>query len=162
MNFEDIVEVIPGIYIGSIRAVNLAPKYNIDFIVNLSGSLYTSPIPTLNIQIDDKTIIFDQIEIYFRKFCMAVGSIEKCLKNGEKILVHCQAGVNRCATAIALYMLGIGYTYDKAIHLLTVANSKRDTVVLTNPTFRALIKGFEQSLKFQEYKRDLLGVPGVC
>lgn len=154
IEFEDIAEVVPGVYIGSLRAVSCVPKY-VDFCVNLSGTSYESTVPVLNILISDTEVTLDKIDEFYKKFALAVGAIKKCTSRGQKILVHCRAGVNRASTAIAMYLISEGYSYDEALAALAEANSKRDALLLTNKSFKQMLKHLEQCMRFQTYKNKI-------
>ena len=62
--------------------------------------------------------------------------------NMGNILVHCQAGVNRSALIIGMFMMQhLGYSYQDTMRYLALANHGRSPMmpVLTNQTFRAML-----------------------
>ena len=62
------------------------------------------------------------------------------------ILVHCAAGINRSATLIALYLISTGWTPEQAIAALEQANKRRGVPLLTNQSFRRLIRAYHKEL----------------
>lgn len=138
------MEVVPGIYIGSLNAVSA----NYHLILNLSGVEYYMKIPTpvIRVNIDDKILSTeDDVRNYLSIFERGAEIIEEAHRgsgNGLKILVHCAAGINRSATVIAFWLVRNGYGYAEAIEALEKANKHRDMPVLTNPSFRDLVRTY--------------------
>lgn len=65
-------------------------------------------------------------------------------KAGGKVLIHCQAGLNRSGLTTALVLMADGYSADDAIRLV---REKRCPMVLCNATF-------------ERYLRELVEVEG--
>lgn len=63
---------------------------------------------------------------------MIADIVVEALDRGDKVLVHCQAGVNRSNLITALALIKKGRTPEEAIALL---REKRSEVVLANSTF---------------------------
>lgn len=59
------------------------------------------------------------------------------LNAGDKVLVHCQAGLNRSGLITALVLIKLGYEPEEAIDLL---RTQRTTEVLCNASFEAYIR----------------------
>lgn len=153
-------EVVPGLFIGSLASAVNIPGLNamgITSIVNLSGRVYAlnaqtpsthvghsvqqhQPTKMLKIDMDDVAVSIDSVDMYTSKFSVAAAFIKRELSNGHRVLVHCAAGINRSATAIAMYLVSLGYSYDDCINMITLANSRRGVPTLTNDSFRFLIK----------------------
>jgi len=58
-------------------------------------------------------------------------------KAGNRVLVRCQAGLNRSGLVMALVLIREGYTPDEAINLI---RSKRAQMALCNETFEAWLR----------------------
>ena len=58
------------------------------------------------------------------------------VSGGKKVLVHCQAGLNRSGTVSALALINLGFTPKDALALL---RDKRSPLVLCNKTFEDFI-----------------------
>lgn len=65
--------------------------------------------------------------------------VNENLKFG-KVLVHCQAGLNRSGMVAALSMMLDGLTADEAINLL---RQSRSPMVLCNPTFEKFLRNYD-------------------
>ena len=63
-------------------------------------------------------------------------------KNGNRVLVRCQAGLNRSSLTMALLLMKDGYTAEDAIHLM---RSKRSGYVLFNKSFEKYLLGLDQA-----------------
>lgn len=136
-------QVVPGIFIGSLAtAMNptILQKNSIDAIVNLSGTEYMSTRPMVTITMGDQEVTPANIHTYIQQFTDGAACVRSYRANGKRVLVHCAAGVNRSATLIGFYLLSEGYTYDEVIGALMRANSTRRTQLLTNESFRQLLR----------------------
>ena len=146
-------EVCDGIFIGSLDSTHedMLTHARIGAIINLSGRCYENSRSVLNIVMDDVPVTTDTLRAYARKFAIGVAAIEVAVRAGQRVLVHCAAGINRSATLIAFYLIESGRSYDDAIQLLAAANRKRKVELLTNPTFRSLLK--THSVMREEFPR---------
>lgn len=68
---------------------------------------------------------------------LAVAEAEAALKAGKRVLVHCQAGLNRSALVVARLLMRQGMTADEAISLV---REKRSPTVLCNRTFERYLR----------------------
>lgn len=135
-------EVIDGIFIGSLStATNQAwlQQNDIGAIINLSGTHYESSLPVMELIMDDTDVDCEKMPEYLAKFDHGVEGIKVARAHGKRILIHCAAGINRSATLIAFYLIESGFDYATTIRLLTEANNRRNTPVLTNPSFRYML-----------------------
>lgn len=66
--------------------------------------------------------------------------VNRLLEDGENVLVHCQAGLNRSGLVAARVLTLRGYTGVEAISLL---RAQRSPLVLCNKTFENYIVGIE-------------------
>lgn len=67
----------------------------------------------------------------------AANEVRKALAKGQKVLVHCQAGLNRSSLVVAMVLIMDGMKPDDAIALL---REKRSPTVLCNQTFERWLK----------------------
>ena len=142
-------KVTDGIYIGNIDTTrnDILQLYNIGYIVNLSGREYSCNVPVFNILMDDTDVTFNTIDLYLRKFAAGVAAIESACNKGLNVLVHCSAGVNRSATTIGFYLIEQGWSYEDTFKALETANNSRGVPILTNYSFRYLLKSRADSEK---------------
>lgn len=71
----------------------------------------------------------------------AASQVQACLDNGDTVLVHCQAGLNRSGVVVALVLMRQGMTADAAINLL---RSQRSSQVLCNISFENWLYDYEK------------------
>lgn len=136
--------VAEGIYIGSVESALVANNAStsnprINAIVDLSGRSYETDIPSLHILMPDAPLIPESTAITVEKFATGVKFIRHMRQNGNNVLIHCAAGINRSATCIGMYLVSCGWTYKQVIDALTVANQARGVPLLTNDSFRQLL-----------------------
>lgn len=159
----DNMEVVPGVYIGSIAAVD--EKFGL--ILNLSGVKYrASPGQTVGtVKIHDRELqlkacrcvagcqctanplgFSNDAAAALRIFIRGAEAIEAARAESirTKILVHCAAGINRSAATIAIWLVRNGFGYAEAMQVLTEANIRRGVPVLTNQSFREIIKSYAE------------------
>ena len=132
-----------GIYIGSIATAidsEALTTHRIRAIINLSGVSYVSSIPVYQIDMDDTEVTDITLSEYMSKFAEGIRAINEAREQNYNVLVHCAAGINRSATLIGLYMISEGHQHKDVIDALQHANCSRGVAVLTNPTFRAILR----------------------
>jgi len=143
-------KVTDGIYIGSLATATSKESLDqmqIGAIINLSGRPYCSDRPVFSIVMEDMAITAASLDDYVDKFIDGVHAIESAKGEDLRVLVHCAAGVNRSATLIGFYLLSVGWTYDQVVQALELANDARGVQVLTNPTFRKLLRARETYIR---------------
>jgi protein-tyrosine phosphatase len=72
----------------------------------------------------------------------AVGFARRKWQAGKKVLIRCQAGLNRSGLTAALVLMQSGYTADEAITLL---RDKRTKYVLCNGEFEAFLRTLNET-----------------
>lgn len=116
MSMNDIVEIIPHLYISNWETSNnpyILKKYNIKAVI----SLETTPKPDYILDYYNKNKI-EHMYIYIHDspdvnisehFDETYEFIHKHIQKGDNVLVHCMAGISRSSTIILNYMLRISY-----------------------------------------------------
>jgi protein-tyrosine phosphatase len=64
-------------------------------------------------------------------------------KTGKRVLVRCQAGLNRSGLVMALILIREGHTADEAIHLI---RSQRGQAALCNRTFERWLRSTDMEM----------------
>lgn len=120
-------EIIKNLYIGNdktARDEKWIRKHNIKLIVNCTYELpnyFIKKIPHLKYI---KLELHDNIYEKIKEACIfSYGYIEKALKKGDAVLIHCYAGISRSSTVMIYYMvrhsnkeLNCIWTYVKNIY----------------------------------------------
>lgn len=118
---------------------NLLRQRNIKTIVSigclplLNNEKYGADIHTYDIEDDGRNV-----EYFFRYIIPEIhATINDCLRNNQPILVHCQAGMSRSATAIITWFMKYqGMQYENA-HALV---KKYRSIISPNPYFTEYMK----------------------
>jgi protein-tyrosine phosphatase len=119
-------EILPNLWLGSIQALNLNQFDAVISVLKLSdlnqlGKYNITAKYWLKIPLEDKPDA--PIE---RFFSVVVSFIEKHLKVGQKILLHCRSGHSRSASLLAWYLMqSQNLTCDQAFEFIKL---KRPTV----------------------------------
>jgi hypothetical protein len=131
-----LTEVEPGLWFGGAPEPRLPDGF--DFVVNLFAPwAHYDPngAEVWNEANVDDADVSDQVARLFRSLAREVN---RRLEEGHTVLVHCQAGLNRSATVVALALMLRGMEAAEAISLL---REKRHRLVLCNPHFEAWLLG---------------------
>jgi protein-tyrosine phosphatase len=88
--------------------------------------------------LDNDDTDFDLEELKF-----VVHNAHKDWKNGKRVLIRCQAGMNRSSVITALVLIREGYTPVEAVNLI---RDNRSEIALFNRTFEQWI--LKQDVKF--------------
>ena len=137
--------VIDGVYIGSIMTATDSTwlrAHCIGAVVDAGGFPYIKTVSTTSVAIDDCNVTLDLIDRYMEVFKRCARVVAREHAEGRNVLVHCAVGMNRSAAIIGFYLADMGYQYDDIIALLTRANRTRGIPVLTNITFRYLLRTY--------------------
>lgn len=83
----------------------------------------------------------DRMLVCVTKVERAARAIHERVKRGERVLVHCYAGVNRSALTIAWYLRRYhAMPYEDAVKLIVEANTTRNMPALVNRTYLYMLK----------------------
>ena len=121
---------------GSARPEPRAPE-GFDFIVNLAApwARYDAyGIECVNVTVADGEVTAEVA----KQFGDLAHEVNRRRDLGQTILVHCQAGLNRSATVVALALMLRGMPASDAICLL---REKRHRLVICNPHFERWLLG---------------------
>jgi hypothetical protein len=141
---DTVEHVAENIYIGSLGSdpSAICPRA----IINLSGADYASEYPMYAVRMVDGEVNEHNLPAYLCGFAVTSNLIATNLPG--PVYVHCAAGVNRSAAAIAIYLVErCGWTADRAIAAVSAANSKRGVETLTNRWFVELVHTYEKKVK---------------
>ncbi|MBD3328798.1 protein phosphatase [Candidatus Peregrinibacteria bacterium] len=109
------IRVTPKVYLGGAftqRKIKLLKKWGITAVVSMRMVTPPVGIKTLHLPTRDYHAPTDEDLITGVEF------IEKEVKNGGKVYVHCRAGVGRGPTMVIAYLISTGYTLSEAIELI--------------------------------------------
>lgn len=142
-------EIVPGLWLGNrtaaldrefheakkIRTVFNCTK-DIPFEENIKRR-YRVPVDD-NLELEE----IRNLELWsFETVYKIAAEMRRAQKEGEAILVHCAAGMQRSAASVAMYLVAMyGMTTDQAIKYI---QSKRPIAFRPGANFEASIRGFE-------------------
>ena len=89
-------------------------------------------------------------------FERASDAVATCLRRGERVLVTCQAGINRSALVAGLAMVkAYGYAGDQALRAVRANRRNATHVALCNPTFAEYLQRSRPKDLFGTFRRVL-------
>lgn len=157
---DDYNIIIPNLYLGNYNAANDKDFINnMNLVINCSVDL---PFPNfyssinrknfrhIRIPLNDTHNDIDQVlmTVNLPKICPI---IHKYLNNGQKVFVHCYAGMQRSATIVLCYLMYKDVLENNSIKPLReyyrFLKSKRNIVFRPDPTFVDVIKNYYDVLK---------------
>lgn len=119
-----------------------------DYVV----SAYASKAPASWPQCDQRLVLFEDTEDglgdeTWGRIRSVVDQIVLRWRQGQKVLVRCQAGYNRSGMIMSLVLMRLGMTADKAIHQ---ARWRRGRDVLVNRVFEGYVRAREDEYHDEE------------
>lgn len=112
--------VLPQVYVGAqynAAGKRLLEKNGINYVINMRGEFDSSQhnlalshylhLPT----VDDQAPSIEHLN-------QGVAFIEKALKSGGKVYIHCAGGVGRAPTMAAAYLISTGMSLDEALRFI--------------------------------------------
>jgi len=147
MSFVSLKKIHPSLYIGNVDA---AQKNIWTHVLCTAGCRHESSNSVTNCPFLDTMDIDRQpvweAEYHIRNGALLLDIILRKKTNEEStVLVHCQAGMNRSASVIVAYAIGIGWTAQDAIDYVRSQNSTRLQVrpkaaAVTNRVFEFVLQ----------------------
>jgi hypothetical protein len=158
MNSHPAHEILPGLWLGNRTAahdLDWQREKNINAIFNctkdipikqgVAQRIYRVPLDD-NLQADE----IRNLELWSWETAF---KIAKEVEAGNRVLVHCAAGVQRSAAVVAIYLIAkYRVTTDEAIQYIKM---KRSIAFFGNANFYNSIKGFEKSFRNMISERNL-------
>lgn len=128
-------EILPGLHQGGWHALEPDAR-RFDVVVNLSSVEYVPPPGQLYV----RWPIEDGQSPDFRKLTALGRLVSRLHRSGQRVLVNCDAGLNRSGIVMAFALMESGYSADAAISLI---REKRDEFALCNSGFELAIRRAE-------------------
>lgn len=151
MNSDPANEILPGLWLGNVNAskdAQFIQSKNIKAIFNCTKNLpFSVDVPyKYRVPVDDN---LEREEI--RNMALWAPEIAlkimRHMKNGDAILVHCMAGMQRSAASVAIFLiLDKHMTVDQAIKFV---QSKRPIAFHVQANFLPAIESFYQQFQLE-------------
>jgi predicted protein tyrosine phosphatase len=136
MSVEDVTEIIPRLFLGNVRASkdkNFIRSKNIQVVFNCTKNLEFSPIIKIKYRIPIEDNLAEE-EIAFK--------IMSEYLDGKTILVHCMAGMQRSACAVAFFL--IAFLRMRALDAMKMIKEKRLIAFSPRANFGRAIDYFDR------------------
>jgi len=145
-------EILPGLWVGgtddldtieyseNLHAPKAIAKKDFDAVVTLYA--WANPVDWMVEELRFGFYDSDVEHIDREALASAVGFAHRKWQAGKKVLIRCQAGLNRSGLTAALVLMQSGYTADEAITLL---RGKRSKYVLCNGEFEAFLRTLNET-----------------
>ncbi len=145
-------EILPGLWVGGtddldtieysgdLHAPKAITKKDFDAVVTLYA--WANPVDWMVEEMRFGFYDSDVDHIDREALTSAVGFARRKWQAGKKVLIRCQAGLNRSGLTAALVLMQSGYTADEAITLL---RDKRSKYVLCNGEFEAFLRTLNET-----------------
>lgn len=146
-------EITPGLWLGGIHCQfgnghpgtdgNCLPGSEFDVVMSLYHDPSYDPDP--DVEHHTYRIADADLDVEHHTHLDSLADlVEADVKLGKKVLVRCQAGINRSSLIVALVLIRNGWTADDAIRHM---RQKRSPYVLFNKSFVEYIRSVEARLK---------------
>jgi len=156
-------EIIPGLWLGNRRAAadaQFAADKKIRVVFNCSKDIpFQDAIPRrYRVPVDDsrqEPDIGNMEKWSFELVYKIAHELRRANAEGSAVLVHCAAGMQRSAAAVAMYLIATrNVTADEAMRFI---RSKREIAFIPEANFDKSIRGFEAT--FNREVRPKLTAP---
>lgn len=148
---EDADEIIPRLWISNRETAlneNWLTRYRIDAVFNCTKQVpFHSVVPyQFRIPVDDnlQPIEIKNMEAWAPEIAYR---IFEQYKAGRRILVHCHAGIQRSATAVAFFLLV--YTGRPLVQVMYMIQNRRRIAFRPTPNFALALRSFEEQVRDQ-------------
>jgi protein-tyrosine phosphatase len=139
-------EMIPGLYMGSRRAVEGQPKI---FDLYVGCAVELKPPRSIMGKFKTMWVPLSDTEWEFRdrpeEINMLVGAARQIAAQvmaGKKVLIYCNMGMNRSGLMMALTLMQLGYSLNEALSLIRA----RNRCTLSNDSFMAALEHIERGM----------------
>jgi protein-tyrosine phosphatase len=142
-------EIIPRLWLGNFAASQdeqFLKQNKIETVFNCTKDLAFHPSIRRRYRVPvDDNLKQDEIRNLELWAYEIVYKLQQEYKEGNGILVHCAAGMQRSPAVIAMFLIAIGGM--KSEQAMAYIQSKRPVAFFMNANFGPAIKGFEESLQ---------------
>lgn len=140
-------EIIPNLFIGDYKSIQHATQFKM--IVNCTRNI-PFPIPLgickIRVPIDDSP---SETAVLLKVAPAVIDKIHNALQNGDTVLVHCHAGMQRSCTIVAMYLMKYRTINQKPItpeNAIQYIQLKRPIAFQPQPTFTDALKRFYEDI----------------
>jgi protein-tyrosine phosphatase len=132
-------KLIPGLFMGSQRAIPRAGKFNV--LVCAAEELeqphnLRKDIEYIHVPLIDRTWNFQRSPKKIMELIDLTADIADMVRQKFKVLIYCNMGMNRSGLISGLTLLHLGYTADAVIRIIR----RRSRCALNNQSFVDLIE----------------------
>ena len=145
----DADEIIPGVWIGNMRASVDEPwlrQHGIVTVFNCTKQLPFHPSiqHQYRIPVDDnlQAAEINNMELWAPEIAYKIWLEYKA---GHPMLIHCHAGMQRSTTACAFFLMAL--TRSPLIQVMTLIKQKRPVAFEPRPNFAVSLRGFEELIR---------------
>jgi predicted protein tyrosine phosphatase len=146
MSVEDVTEIIPRLFLGNVRASkdkNFIRSKNIQVVFNCTKNLEFSPIIKIKYRIPIEDNLAEEeirnMELWSNEIAFKIMSE---YLDGKTILVHCMAGMQRSACAVAFFL--IAFLRMRALDAMKMIKEKRLIAFSPRANFGRAIDYFDR------------------